>query len=163
MLSWLTTLRLARLVAVTTRMPPRFSCRSDITSAMRSRTARKAMSEAFRNHSVSTSITGTTPRNSTRASVGLTANSTTATMARVRNWTNMLTRPSWNRAVSDSMSLVMRVISTPPFSAVKKLSDRRWKWEKIRMRSVSMSASPTRPVQATRAADRTVPMTTEPT
>ena len=95
--------------------------------------------------------------------MGLTAKSTTATMARVRNWTNMLTRPSWNRAVSDSMSLVMRVISTPPFSAVKKLSESRWKWEKIRMRNVSMRASPTRPVHATRAADRTVPMMTEPT
>ena len=61
------------------------------------------------------------------------------------------------------MSLVMRVISTPAFSPVKKSSDSRWKWVKIRTRSDSSSVSPTRPVQATRTADRTVPSTTDAT
>ncbi len=48
------------------------------------------------------------------------------------------------------MSLVIRVISTPAFSSVKKSSDSRWKWEKTRTRKPYMSRSPRRPVCATR-------------
>ena len=50
-------------------------------------------------------------------------------------WTTNCTSPSWNSTVSDSMSLVIRVMSTPDRSAVKKPSDWRWKWLNTRTRS----------------------------
>ncbi len=94
------------------------------------------------------SMTGTTMRIMMSASVGLMTNSTTAMTTSVSPCTARLTSPSWNSVVSASMSLVMRVMSRPAFSSVKKSSDRRWKWEKTRTRSSYMSVSPSRPVKA---------------
>ena len=88
------------------------------------------------------SMTGTTMTIMIRASVGLITNSTTAMTTSVSPCTARLTSPSWNSVVSASMSLVMRVMSRPAFSSVKKSSDRRWKWENTRMRSSNISSRP---------------------
>ncbi len=65
---------------------------------------------------------------------GLSTNSAPAIATSVRPCTARLTRPSWNSAVRLSMSDVMRVMSRPAFSPVKKSSDSRWKWLKTRTR-----------------------------
>ena len=42
--------------------------------------------------------------------------------------------PSWKSWLSASMSLVMRVMTRPAFSPVKKSIDSRWRWQKTRTR-----------------------------
>ena len=44
------------------------------------------------------------------------------------------------------MSLVMRVMTTPAFSSVKKPSDRRWRWAKTFTRRSFMTQAASRPV-----------------
>ena len=80
------------------------------------------------------------------ASTGLITKRMTLMTTSVRPWTARLTSPSWKSWVRLSMSLVIRVISRPAFSSVKKSSDRRWKCENTRTRSEYMSFSPRRPV-----------------
>ncbi len=44
------------------------------------------------------------------------------------------------------MSLVMRDMTTPAFSSVKKLRDRRWRWAKIFTRRSFITQAANRPV-----------------
>ena len=49
------------------------------------------------------------------------------------------------------MSLVIRVMTTPAFSSVKKSRDRRWRCEKTLTRRSFMTHAASRPVTRTRA------------
>ncbi len=61
------------------------------------------------------------------------------------NWAN----PSWSNCCRFSMSLVIRVMITPAFSAVKKSSDRRCRWVKILIRRSFITPAASRPVTFT--------------
>ena len=106
-------------------------------------------------------MAGTTASTVTVASATFSENSTMVTKTMVRACTTICTMPSWNSCVSESTSLVMRVIKRPAFSRVKNSSDSRWRWEKMRTRSEKSRRSPTRPVHAVRAYDATPPTSTD--
>ena len=64
----------------------------------------------------------------------------------VRPWMANWARPSWSSCCRFSMSLVMRLMTTPAFSSVKKSSESRWRWRKIVMRRSFMTHEARRPV-----------------
>ena len=108
-------------------------------------------------------VTGTTTSSVSRASDTFRVNNTTVMTTSVSACTAKFTKPSWKSWVRASMSLVMRVMSTPAFSFVKYPSDWRCKCENTRTRSWYMSFSPSRPVNAVRSQLAIALMTIEPT
>ena len=113
-LRWCTRLCRCRLCAVMTRMPDRFSWRSASTTAMRSRTARNPRSDACRNHSVVTAITGTTNPIGDQRQLDVHREQDTGDEQQRQRLDEQVERPSWKSWLSASMSLVMRVISRRP-------------------------------------------------
>ena len=116
------------------RTPERLSWRWAITSAMRSRTRSKAVSDAARYQSVATSMSGTITSSVMAARAGCMMKSTMVTNTTVRPCTKSWTNPSWRSCVRLSRSLVIRVIRRPAFSREKKSIESRWKWLNTLMR-----------------------------
>ena len=86
-----------------------------------------------------------------RASRTLVVKRMTVITTMVRPWMANWARPSWSSCWRFSMSLVMRVMTTPAFSAVKKSSDRRCRWENTLTRRSFITPAANRPVTLTSA------------
>ena len=64
----------------------------------------------------------------------------------VKPWMANWERPSWSSCWRFSMSLVIRLMTTPAFSSVKKSSERRCRWAKTLTRRSFMTQAASRPV-----------------
>ena len=71
----------------------------------------------------------------------------TTTPTRVRTLENIVTTPSVTSWLSASMSLVMRLISTPGLRRVKKPIDIACRWTKTRSRRSWRARVPTQPTR----------------
>ena len=67
---------------------------------------------------------------------------TTMVSAWMASWESPSCRSCWRF----SMSLVIRLMTTPAFSSVKKPSDRRWRWAKTLTRRSFITQAARRPV-----------------
>ena len=64
----------------------------------------------------------------------------------VSAWMASWERPSWRSCWRFSMSLVIRLMTTPAFSSVKKPSESRWRWAKTLTRRSFITQAASRPV-----------------
>ncbi len=67
----------------------------------------------------------------------------------VSAWMASWERPSWSSCWRFSMSLVIRLITTPAFSSVKKPRESRWRWAKTLTRRSFITQAARRPLTLT--------------
>jgi hypothetical protein len=89
---------------------------------------------------------GNTAKTVMAARVALVANKKTVITIMVSPWMANWASPSWSSCWRFSMSLVMRLMTTPAFSSVKKSRDSRWRCRNTVMRRSFMTHEARRPV-----------------